>query len=459
MNPKFLLNSLVLAMAGLLAGCGAGNGGGAIDTPTTTVPLTVLPSTPTIFFGNPTQVSINGGVPPYRIYSNNTGIISFPSQNVDGSQAVISAQNVDATTQVPVEVIDAQGSVSTVPVTVNPAPIATLTIRPDPAAPGEGCAPAVCSGQTALVEVKLTNGSGAAIVGRTVKFENMSSTGVVGGGGNYKFVDAIYQPTPVSTETTSITDATGVAQARILVDVNAPTQYALMKVTDQTNLSFRHGNFTIAQFTDGAGTLTVLPDTATITDYYKDGICSSGAQVDYRIYGGTPPYSVAASFPTTVTITNAPITSNGGYFRATTRGSCVNPVTFTITDATGRTITAELINQDGAEEPPVSESVDVPSVTPAPGTFICGQTKQVIISGGESTTYVSTNAYATDGNLLANATVAGSLLTLSVGATAYNNSAQDADTNNDVVSVYVSDATSVVRVDLTVPESCLPPAP
>ena len=59
---------------------------------------------------------------------------------------------------------------------------------------------------------------------------------------------------------------------------------------------------------------------------------SSGFATDYYIFGGTPPYSVAATFPDAISIAPTVVGASGGFFRATTNGTCVNPVTFSIVD-------------------------------------------------------------------------------------------------------------------------------
>ena len=83
--------------------------------------------------------------------------------------------------------------------------------------------------------------------------------------------------------------------------------------------------------------------TATITGAFKAN-ARPASRVDYFIYGGTPPYRVTSTFPDAVTIVNPTVNESGGFFEAITNGACVNPLTFTIVDATGRQTTATLIN-------------------------------------------------------------------------------------------------------------------
>ncbi|HKE42621.1 MAG TPA: hypothetical protein VKG21_22560, partial [Casimicrobiaceae bacterium] len=84
-------------------------------------------------------------------------------------------------------------------------------------------------------------------------------------------------------------------------------------------------------------------------------------------------------------LVNSVVAAAGGFFEAITNGTCVNPLTFTIVDATGRQITAQLINQPGTATPPAPPgpplSVTPPSYTV--GTGGCtGKTFGFVITGG-----------------------------------------------------------------------------
>jgi hypothetical protein len=148
--------------------------------------------------------------------------------------------------------------------------------------------------------------------------------------------------------------------------VNVPTQPAQIRATDLTTGNSVTAAFTIVQQTDGSAILSVIPATATITGPDKN-TCSSGVRVDYFIYGGTPPYHVAPSFPDTVTMVNTTVFTSGGSFEVITNGTCVNPLTFTIVDAIGRQTTAQLINSLGTATPPPPPSPAI-QVTPPSAT-------------------------------------------------------------------------------------------
>jgi hypothetical protein len=122
-------------------------------------------------------------------------------------------------------------------------------------------------------------------------------------------------------------------------------------VTDLTSGQVLIGTFTIVQDTNGSDIMTIVPTDAKITGPFK-GICSTGFATDYYIYGGTPPYRVTSTFPDSITLVNSVVNTNGGFFRAITNGSCVDPLTFSILDATGRQTTATLHNVEGTEGSP-----------------------------------------------------------------------------------------------------------
>jgi hypothetical protein len=125
-----------------------------------------------------------------------------------------------------------------------------------------------------------------------------------------------------------------------------PTQPAQIRATDVLSGQQLIGNFTIVRNQNGDQFITVVPDTATITGSDVN-TCSAGVVVDYRIYGGTPPYRVTPSFPGTIILLNSTVAASGGFFEVRTNGSCVNPLVFSILDAAGKQTTATLINTPG----------------------------------------------------------------------------------------------------------------
>lgn len=387
--PAVWLRSLaaLVAFAGLLGlgGCGGGSGApnNVFSTPGT---LAVLPANAVAYSGIPMLLTISGGTPPYKAFSSNSSVVPVV-QEVAGSAIALVPNTVTAETAVTITVQDtplgATAATGSVALTVRPSPLLnSLTITPNATTCGTN---AICSGQTGTATVTVSGSQG-----RQVRFDVVS--------GPYGLLTPGNPPTVV-TSLIATSDSSGVASVIIQANPGAPTQFAQLRVTDITSGQQLTGNFLIQQVTDGTKILTVVPGTATITGAFK-GSCSSGFSTDYFIFGGTPPYRVTSTFPNAVSLSPSTVNVSGGSFRATTNGTCVNPLTFSIVDATGLVTTATLSNVEG--------STDIPVITPAalavaPATYTVtacsGQSRQFIVTGG--TTPYSATAINTLGTSVA----------------------------------------------------------
>lgn len=385
-----LTTMAVLGLITLLSGCG----GGGVATNVVAGPLIVSPSEAVAYNGNPVTLFITGGTKPYTVTSGNSAVIEVP-YNVPDSTVVIDAKNVTVDTNVTLTIFDSTGARVTASILVIPSVINnSLTVTPDPATPGVGCGTAVCSGLMATVTVQLKN-MATPLVGRNVRFDVVQ--------GDYQFITNSNATTFADTITTT-TDQNGNAHVRLRANVNAPTQYAILKVTDVDGGSVLQTTFTIAQYTDGTGILSVVPDAQTITAFYEN-ICSSGIKVDYIIHGGTPPYTVQSTSLGVATVFPTSVLTNGAGFTATTVGQICGEVTFDIKDATGRVIQATLENKMGDNPVPVVNPVAL--FAPAVVSVAQGSTLSVAIGGGTGPYYVSSG----DLNRVT-ATVAGSTVAI-----------------------------------------------
>jgi hypothetical protein len=393
MNCRLLMSRLSifpLVLAAALSGCGENT------TSLEPAPLAVSPADAVAYNGSPVTLYISGGTIPYTATSSNSAVINVPN-SVGGTTMVFDASNVAEDTLVNLDVRDSKGEMATSTITVKPSVISnTLTVTPDPAAPGVGCDPAVCSGLTALVTVQLKN-MATPLVNRNVRFDVVQ--------GDYQFITNSSATTFADT-ITATTDQNGYAHVRLKANVNAPTQYAILKVTDEIGGSVLQTTFTIAQYTDGVGILSVVPETHTITAYYEN-TCSFGARVDYLIYGGTPPYTVQSTSTGVATVSPSTVLTNGGGFTATTQNAfCPGTAIIAIRDATGRVIEATLENKAGGETVPEPVTVDL-FVTSTAVTVAAGSTRTVTIGGSATPYYVSSNDLS-----IATASVAGATLTI-----------------------------------------------
>jgi hypothetical protein len=366
---------IALAMTGVvltLPGCGGGGSEGAplnpSPSPSNPLPISVNPAAVTVYFNQPVSLLISGGVGPFRVFSSNPSILPV-LQDVIGSTITISPNNVLEDTPVDLTITDITGGTTRATVTVKPSTVAVgnLEITPSAASPGVGCAPAVCSGQTAVAILTVKSATGTPLAGRQVRFDALQ------GQFNFTLDDAGSQLTKSITVTT---DSTGRATVRLRADSNAATAFALIRATDVANGSRIDKSFAIAQFTDGTGTLSISPNSWKITGAFK-GLCSGGAEAGFYIFGGTPPYRVVSSAPDAIQVGNlfggsvfggvTTVSSNGGYFVGRTTGVCVvnsNSILF-VTDATGRTAGAGFENTEGSAEIPTSPPPAALAVSPS----------------------------------------------------------------------------------------------
>ena len=373
----------LLALAGTLALTACGGGSGSINNPNTPTPtpiatLFTLPAGIVVAYSQvPTTIKIVGGVPPYQALSNNSAVLPVPL-NVSGDTIVLVANPVAAGADVPVTITvsDQSGQSALANVTVRFAPLFQngLVVTPSTG----NCGSNVCDGETASVRAVATGVGGAPLPGRQIRFD------VVFG----PFSILTSNPgVPVSPTLTVVTDAAGVADIQIQATPNATTQQAQIKATDLATGQQQIANF-IIQRTTSTNNLSVVPPTAAIQAPFNDA-CSSGFVIDYYIYGGTPPYTVASTFPNAVVISPTVVQNSGQFFRATTNGSCVNPLTFTIVDSAGKTTTATLVNIPGtATRPPGGGGT--PAATPLVLAPLGGFTRpSSFCQGGNTLTFTA----------------------------------------------------------------------
>ena len=300
-----------------------------------------MPDSTIAYSGVPTSLTISGGTGPYRAFSSNSALLPV-TPTVPGKTVVLLAGNVDIDTTVTITVQDAatlQPVASQVPVTVTVRPAALgnlISVAPNLTE----CGTAICSGQTGIASATLLDPQGVPIAGRAVRFDVLGTA----------YAIAINTAQPFVTSLIVVSDANGVASVIVRANAGAATQFAQLLVTDLTSGQQRTLNFVIQQVVDGTQVLSVVPDEANITGAFK-GECSAGFRTDYFIYGGTPPYRVSSTFPASVTLVNSIVNANGGFFEAITNGGCVDPLTFTIVDATGRQTTASLDQRRGNGRP------------------------------------------------------------------------------------------------------------
>jgi large repetitive protein len=357
----------------LLASCG----GGGAESPTVTPPtatLQLLPGTATLFATVPANYVASGGLPPYTLLTSNAAVLPVPTGTLSGSNFSLTPNVVSANTDVTVTLRDSAGITATAVATVNPNFVnGNLTVRGNgvesPSFTGCTDIGFVCAGQFGTVTVTLTQ-NGAPVRARSVRFSADQ--------GAYQFVANVVNNTLVQTIDVT-TDETGTATAIIRGNVNATLQVALIRATDILTGAYRLSSFVIRQTTLTGTDFTTVPTSWAVAGFIKNQ-CPGGV-VDYIIFGGTAPYTIRSPLSDVIVSPTTTNSDNPNRFTASFSAQPCGDVgyspIFTITDATGRTITADLSVKPGTVDGPVNTTL---TLSTNAVTLACGQQAQVVAS-------------------------------------------------------------------------------
>ena len=415
----------LLSVLALFAGCG---GGGAQDPfATTPVPaLVVSPGVLNVYSGTPAVVTINSGVGPFQVFTSDAVVLPV-TQAVSGAAITLTANQVDVEKNVNLTVRDSFGQAVAVSVTVKPSPLlGALVVTPANASQCSSASTtnntAICSGETAAVSILVKGANTLPIANRQIRFDVLQ--------GPFNFV--LDQAAVVLAKTqTVVTDQNGQALVSLRSDAGVPSQVSLIRATDTASGNRVEKSFTIVQSTSGTPAYSVSPVKASITGYYVN-TCGAGS-TSYQIYGGTAPYTVFANSIANVVLEagatrgqTVVVSTSGGAFNAITLGgSCAGTSTtlFTITDASGRVITATFDSIAGTVPLPTPPTPDTLIVTPPDAKIVCAPNSVVVftISGGTAPYVVATDRPAgttvSGGNVTLSATstfVAGDIINIAV---------------------------------------------
>ena len=395
---KSLLTVAALGLASLITGCG---GGGAVTpscndnnscpvviVPVVIPPLVVNPSALNAYAGIPVVLTISSGVGPFQVFTSDATVLPV-TQVVAGAAITLVPANVDADRAVTLTVRDAAGQTVTVAVTVKATPlIGVMTVTPaNKSLCGALGVPigtvAICSGETASASLTLKGANSLPIANRQVRFDVIQ--------GPYSF--ALDRDATVFAKTiTVLTDQNGQALVTLRSDAGVPTQVSLIRGTDIVSGNRVDASFTILQATSGTPAFSVSPAKASISGYFVNS-CGSGS-VSYVIYGGTAPYTVFSSSTSFLILEvgstrgqSVVVPRSGGSFDVVALGgACAGTSTalLTITDATGRVITASFDAIAGTVPLPVAPPPNDLVVTPPDARIVCSDKSIVVftISGG-----------------------------------------------------------------------------
>ena len=367
---------LIGAVMLTLASCGAVTGSG---TPAVGGDLLVLPAVADLFPDVPTQFSITGGKPSYSVFSSNNIVLPLESA-VAGTTFFAIPKSVSSDTPVTITVRDADGKTKAVTVTVKPAVINNNVIFTIVTPAGSGCgANALCSGGTAQVLVTASL-NGTVLINRPIRFAVFQGDFLFVTPGTGTLVNAI----------TINTDERGEAVVRLTATIGAPPQVATLTSTDVTSGLVRRFSFNIVPRTLSvlpSGSVTFIGDKGPTGGGAGSGLCPSG-KVDYYVFGGVPPYTVASPLPLLASATPSVVTTSGGSFTANLAGC--GSVAFIVTDATQQSVETALLTgtrgPDGSAPPPAVRPT-APTVLPfSIDLTTCGQSITVNLTGTQPIT-------------------------------------------------------------------------
>jgi hypothetical protein len=366
-----------LMLVSALSGCSGAVGTPPDTTPVAATPLAVSPAAADIFPDVPVTFTITGGKPTYSAFTSNSVVLPV-NATVTGTTFTVIPGPVTAETAVDITVRDSLNASAAAKATVKPSTLINQITFTPVGPTGNGCGTnALCSGGDALFSITAAL-NGVVLRNRAIRFDATQ--------GGFQFV------TPGSgTLVTALsinTDEQGGATVRVTAAAGAPTQVATLQTTDVVSGFSRRYSFNIAQVTSGVGILSILPSSAITFTGAKgavgqDGSCPNG-QVDFYVFGGTPPYSAVSPLPGFAVISApATVSTNGGRFTVQILGC--GKTSFIVTDSTGRSIETSLVEGiRGATGDAVTTKLF--GVSPMGFTVSCGLGGTISLSGSGSFT-------------------------------------------------------------------------
>ncbi len=376
-------SNAALVLASIISGCGGGVSSPPDTTPVATTPLAVSPVAADIFPDVPVTFTITGGKPTYSAFTSNSVVLPVTA-TVTGSTFTVIPGPVTAETPVDITVRDSLNVSAAAKATVKPSTLINqITFTPS-APTAAGCGTGLCSGNDAQVVVKAAL-NGIVLRGRQIRFDAFQGAFQIVTPGTNVLVNSLI----------AVTDANGEAVARVIATAGAPTQVATLAVSDVSGGQSRKYSFNIIQQTSGVGVLTTLPSDTVIIKGAQGvagtaqgaGRCPVLAQVDYLVFGGTPPYTVGSSRPDIASVAQTVVDTNGGRFSVTVR-DC-GQAAFIVTDSSGRTIQTAIIDSQRGDNASVASGTNVTSapLSASPSSLIvgCNSSASVTLSGSTST--------------------------------------------------------------------------
>ena len=294
-----------------------------------------------------------------------------------------------------------------------------------PAPTGASTAPQACNGAETVITISPTF-TGVLRGNALIRFERVRGT--------FGFVQCAspppVDPTVVTTITTN-TDHNGIARVCLRMANNSPSQIATFRIIDVATGVYVDELFFV-QGGAAAGALTVLPSTLSFAGA-NSLRCGTGSG-DVLVFDGTLPYT-AVSSNAAVSVTPGTQNVEPGRFSiqiGNQQPPCITDATVVITDSQGRRATVTVTQTAGPPPPAIT-------LTPNTLNLVCGQSGNVVISGGTGAFTVNSSSP------VVSAAALGSNLTIT---------RTNAGTGTSPFLVTVGDGATTATVTVTAPATC-----
>lgn len=366
MISSFLTRTGLLLLASVtLAGCGSGAVSGTPTTPNAG-PLSLSPSSATLYSSLPTEFLVTGGTGTYFITSSDQNVI--PAVGVlEGSVFTLVPGNVVADTTVTLTVRDT-GSAAPInaSLVVKPRTVSNLVTVTPSASQSAACGTSICAGGDAEVKATLSLG-GVPLRNHEVRFQVVS--------GDFRIITSSPGlPESLGLTGSAVTDDSGTASIRVRALADATAQTGLIQITDVTTGAFTRAGINIAPSSNAP--LNAQPNRI-VFEGRDRSTCASGVQADVIVFGGRPPYQI--SQPGNFAINTPQVSNSGGRFTVTAIGNCTAGSNISVVDSNGATVPVTVVSS-------VSSSATAPPalvVSPTSVTLdTCTAEANVAVAGG-----------------------------------------------------------------------------
>lgn len=353
---------IVIAAALIVAGCSSS----VSQPPAAAGPISISPSSATLYSSLPTEFVVTGGTGQYFITSSDQAVVPSVGQFA-GNVFNIVPGAVAADTPVTLTVRDSGTTTpATATLVVKPRTVSNIVTVTPSASQSAACGTSICAGGDAEVKATLSLG-GVPQRNHEVRFSVVS--------GDFRIItSAAGVPEVVGLTGNATTDESGTARIRIRALADSASQTGLIQITDVSSGAFTRAAINIAPSSNAP--LNAQPNRI-VFEGRDASTCASGIQADVIVFGGRPPYLI--SNPGNFAINTPGLSFSGGRFTVTATGNCTAGSTVAVVDSNGATVPITVVSTVSTSIiPPAALVVSPTSVT----LDTCLAEANVAVAGG-----------------------------------------------------------------------------